>query len=366
MFEASPEYVKYLESFKRFGVREFEEMPAIRKKLGDNINILVRQDLEFGMLALAPKTYIPYVYSWGKFVGAQVAKQAMATLKVSGATKLAAKLFAMSILKTQVYQDAFARGWTENLAGIPSFTYFDERAKVFRTKDEECDEASGLPNIGKHVCFYESAAIAGSTEVALHRPVNAFETKCVAAGDTECEFVAEIDSPFPREFTMLSESDFKKIRKSIVDSMISKKRPIMRSHLGDHTHLAQFQVLYLGIFLSSPGSHTMLYWIGKNTGSEVATRVREKTMTAQLNVLADFLKQLHIGILTWERDGNKITFTVEESAFSTGASNFGKRICSYLAGLIAGFLATSWDKPVSVIETECIANGDKTCRFETV
>ncbi|MBU5557894.1 MAG: V4R domain-containing protein [Candidatus Aenigmatarchaeota archaeon] len=366
MFRASPEYVQYLESFKRFGVREFAEMPAQRKQLGDSISMLVRQDLEFGIIALAPKTYIPYIYSWGKFVGTQVAKQAMATLKVSAATKLASKMFAMAVLKTEVYQDAFARGWTENLAGIPSFTYFDDRAKVFRARDAECDEASGLPNIGKRICFYEGATIAGTTETALGRPVNVFETKCVAAGDPDCEFCAEVDSPFPREFQLLTNDDLKKIRKTIIESMLSKKRPVIRSQLGDYTHLAQFQVLYLGIVLSSPGAHTMLYWVGKNTGTEIANRVRERTMTGQLNAFADFVKHVRIGLLNWERDGNKLSFEVKESAFSTGAANFHKRICSYLAGLIAGFLGTSWNKPVNVVETQCIANGDKVCRFETV
>jgi len=366
MFQASPEYVKYLESFKRFGVREFAEMPVQRKHLGDAISMLVRQDLEFGILGLAPKTYTPYIYSWGKFVGLQVAKQALSTLKVSTATRIAARVFTMSLLKTGVYQDAFARGWMENLAGIPSMTYFDERAKVFRTRDAECDEASGFPNIGKRVCFYEGAAIAGTTETALGRPVNVFETKCVANGDPDCEFIAEVDSPFPREFCLLNDGDFRKIRKSIIDNMLSTKRAIIRNQLGDYTHLAQFQVLYLGIFLSSPGSHTMLYWVGKNTGNEIAAKVRERTMSAQLKAMSDFLARLKIGVLTWERDGNKLIFEVKESAFSTGAANFHKRICSYLAGFIAGFLGTSWKKPVNVVETECLANGDKTCRFETV
>lgn len=366
MFQTSPDYVRYLESFKRFGVREFSEMPALRKELGDSISILVRQDLEFGILALAPKIYTPYIYSWGKFVGAQVSKHALATLKISTATKLAARIFAMALLKTTIYQDAFARGWTENLAGIPSLTYFDDRAKVFRTRDAECDEASGVPNIGKHACFYEGGTIAGTTEAALGRPVNVFETKCVANGDPDCEFVAEIDATFPREFTLLSDLDFKKLRKSIIDKMLAERRPVIRTHLGDFTHLAPFQSLYLGIFLSSSGAHTMLYWVGRNTGSEVAAKVRERTMSAQLKSMADFIKKLHIGILTWERDGNKLTFEVTESAFSTGAINFHKRICSYLAGFIAGFLGTSWNKNVSVVETGCVANGDKVCKFETV
>lgn len=364
MFQASPEYVKYLESFKRFGVREFKELPPLRPKLGDNISLLVRQDIEFSIIGLSPKTYVPYIYSWGKFVGNQVAGQALATLKVGLAARMAAKVFTMALLRTAVYQDALARGWIENLAGIPELTYFDERAKVFRMRDAECDEAAGLPDIGKPVCFYEAGAIAGNTELALGRPVNAFETKCIAAGDQACEFVGEIDSPFPRAFKLLETSDFKKIRGALLEKMFKPCQ--LRARLGNFTHLAQFQVFYLGVVLSSPGAHTMLYWIGRNLGQEIGNRIKERTPSAQLKRLAALLEQLKICKLEFERNGGRFTFTAKESAFSTGAANFHRRICSYLAGLLAGFCAASWGGRTNVIETECIANGDLVCRFETV
>jgi predicted hydrocarbon binding protein len=367
MFRPSPEWVQYLESFKRFGVRPFRELAPLRPRLGDRISILIRQDLEFSILALSPKVYTPYIYSWGKFVGKHVAEQAMATLKVSLATKLAAKIFKMALLRTDVYQDAVARGWIENLSAIPTFTYFDERAGVFRVKTEECDEASGLPNIGRKVCFYEGAAIAGNTESALGRVVNVFETKCIAYGHPYCEFMAEIDSPFPRKFALLSKRDFVKIRKSILDRMLAAPRTkLTRPELGDFSHLAQFQALYLGIWLSSPGAHTMLYWLGKKTGEEIGKRIRERTMTAQLKQFAKFMRNLKIGLLSFERDRAKFRFAVEECVFCTGAANFRKKICSYLAGALAGFLTASLGKITTIVERTCVADGDERCEFETI
>ena len=65
---------------------------------------------------------------------------------------------------------------------------------------------------------------------------------------------------------------------------------------------------------------------------------------------------MRIGILEKK---NK-SFIVKESAFSTGAKNIEKKICSYTAGLLAGFIGKN------IVETKCIANGNKHCEFVTI
>ncbi|MFQ6020991.1 MAG: V4R domain-containing protein [Candidatus Aenigmatarchaeota archaeon] len=364
MFKMMPEYVDYLESFKRFGVRPFEKEIIIRKKLGDNISILLRQDIEYSILKLSPKRYIPYIYSWGKFVGYQVAQQALRTLKVSLTTKIISKIYFMKLLESEIFQEGFRKVWIKNKTAIPSFTYFDEKAKVFRIKAEECDEVYGFPNIGKRICFYTSGLIAGNIESVLEKTVNTIETKCIADGHEFCEFLSEIDSKFPEKFELLKKSDFVKIRRNILKRMTLHK--VSRKILSDFCHLAQFQVLYLGIWLSSPGSHTMLYWVGKETGKGIKIKFKEgKSIDSKLKNLKKIFKDMKIGILEVNKKNKKLNFIVKECAFSAGSKNIGKRICSYTAGLISGFLSTKKRK-YNIVETKCIANGDKHCEFQVI
>jgi len=354
VFKMSPEYVEYLDSFKQFGVRPFEREVALRRKLGDNVNLLLRQYIEYSIIKLSPKRYVPYIYSWGKFVGYHIAQQTLRTLNVSLVTKMISKINYMRLLETEIFQEAFRKLWIKNKIAIPSFTYFDEDAEVLRIRATECDEVFGFPDLEKNICYYTRALMAGNIESVLERKTNAIETKCIASGYDFCEFLIEIDSEFPKKFELLDNKDFLKIRKNILDRMTTDK--ITRKILSNYCHLAQFQVLYLGIWLSSPGSHTMLYWIGKETGNEIKDKVKD---------ISEFFRKMKIGILKTNKNKSGYKFIVKESVFSSGAKNFGKRICSYTAGLLSGFLSSD-KKKYNVVETKCIANGDKQCEFETV
>jgi predicted hydrocarbon binding protein len=361
MFKWSPEYVTYLESFKKFGVRPFVEAAPLRKELGDSISLAIRQDLEFGIAALSPRSYIPYLYSWGKFVGYQTGSQALRTLKLGFWTWLSSRIFSLATLRSSILQDAFARLWIENMAAIPSFTYFDEKAKIFRVKTEECDEASGLPDVRQVLCFYESGLLAGETEAILRRPVNAVEAKCIGHGDGHCEFLAELYGAFPHKIDVPTEYTLNRVRDTLLERMLKPKTS--RPRLGDMISLAQFQSIYLGMWLSAPGAHTMLYWIGRQTGRDVGKRLHG-TQAAQFKSFIEFLKENKIGIASWKReDRNKIVLTVKECGFCVGSKNFHKSICSYLAGLTAGFLEKVYGRSITVIERMCTAAGHEHCEF---
>ena len=83
MFELKQEYVEYLDTFKKLGIRPFRREAILRKKLGDHVSILVLRDILFSILMLSPKRYIPFIYSWGKFVGTHSARQAMDVLNIA-------------------------------------------------------------------------------------------------------------------------------------------------------------------------------------------------------------------------------------------------------------------------------------------
>ena len=144
MFEFTNEYVGYLESFKKLGIRPFKKGKNIRPQLGDFVSINILRDILFSMYSLSPKTYIPFMYSWGKFIGKKGADQALDVLDISLATKMLTKIHSLDLLKNEIYKDILTKTWA-NVRAIPDITYVDTKAGVFRITVKESDESWGLP-----------------------------------------------------------------------------------------------------------------------------------------------------------------------------------------------------------------------------
>lgn len=115
------------------------------------------------------------------------------------------------------------------------------------------------------------------------------------------------------------------------------------------------RVSYPHIHLSS-GSHTLLYWIGKEAGVKFGKKHDHKI--SELKKISDNLK---IGDI--EITNNKII--LNNSVFAKNFINPKKKVCSYYAGFAAGFLSSD-KKKYNVIETKCIARGDKKCEFTLI
>ncbi len=58
----------------------------------------------------------------------------------------------------------------------------------------ECITCSGMPNIGKTVCYFEGGLMAGAYETVTAKPAFAIETKCWGTGYNYCEFNIKLDS----------------------------------------------------------------------------------------------------------------------------------------------------------------------------
>jgi predicted hydrocarbon binding protein len=353
----NPEYVGYLESFKEIGIKPFKfKEERVRNRMGDDVSIFLLRDILYSILSLSPKRYVPYIYSWGKYVGMQSARQTLGTLNLEFTTRLIVSLYRMKILDLEFYRDAFKKAWIYTKFGIPTFTYVNKATETFRIKTEECYQSFGLPNIKKRVCIFEDGIISGLFEYIFRKPVNSLEIQCNAAGDDCCEFSISIDSEFPR-LEIFDSKYFKKIRTSNLNRMLVEK--ILRPTLGDITRLSIFQITYLGMWLSSSGAHTLLYWIGRESGLELSKRRKIKD-------LKKFLNSLKLGFVESRKQGKKYIFTIEECAFCYGSKNLNKRICSYVAGFLSGYMEKITGKRTNVIETKCIANGDKHCEFVSI
>jgi len=58
---------------------------------------------------------------------------------------------------------------------------------------DECITCSGMPNIGKRICHFETGFVAGVVEAYMGKRVRAYETKCNANGEGICEVVVELN-----------------------------------------------------------------------------------------------------------------------------------------------------------------------------
>src|SRR3989338_6780718 len=351
------QYKDYSRSLEEFGVRPFRQLPPIRPNIGDDLHILVFQYVFFSMLSLS-NTYTQYLYSWGKYIGEESTKQLLQTM---GVGHLVAKLGAawkgytgIGVLKDPQYVDKIFRGWEYYKIGTPRILWVDETAKTFRVKVNELMYSWDLPNVKKRTCFLPTGILGGSVEAVIGQPVNIVESECKAAGK-EADAFAGVVQLHEHKFDELKPADFKRIRQSIYDRMFEDEKE--RHDLDDYANLALTQAFYLGIFLSSAGSHALFYWIGRESGKEIGARLKGD----RLKGFCDLFEKLKIGHFAVDR--RTMTFVLEECAFCSGVKNMNKRLCSYVAGMIAGYLENTNKKRFTVVETKCIGSGDKRCEF---
>jgi len=79
------------------------------------------------------------------------------------------------------------------------------------------------------------------------------------------------------------------------------------------------------------------------------------------------LQDLKIGILRMENfdpDTGSITLTVGQDLDCSGLPITHENVCVYDEGFIAGILEAYTGKKYDVLEVDCWASGDKTCRFD--
>lgn len=82
--------------------------------------------------------------------------------------------------------------------------------------------------------------------------------------------------------------------------------------------------------------------------------------------LQNKLKEFQIGILRIEKadmDNMKFVLTVSEDLDCSGLPITGDTVCTYDEGFIAGILEEFTGDSFHVVEVDCWATGDRTCRF---
>lgn len=147
-----------------------------------------------------------------------------------------------------------------------------------------------------------------------------------------------------------------------------------RGNLGDQMPVAVYRLL----------QYTLLDELSERYGKETAQDIMRKTgyrsgKAFAQNVLTpvdDFpefisdlqakLKDMKIGILRIEKadmENMKFVLTVSEDLDCSGLPVTDETVCVYDEGFIAGIMENYTGKTFEVIEVDCWATGDRTCRF---
>ena len=82
--------------------------------------------------------------------------------------------------------------------------------------------------------------------------------------------------------------------------------------------------------------------------------------------LQDTLSKLKIGVLRIEESNLEtmdFIITVSEDLDCSGLPLYGETVCDYDEGFLSGIFKTYTGKPFKVVEIDCWATGDRTCRF---
>ena len=147
-----------------------------------------------------------------------------------------------------------------------------------------------------------------------------------------------------------------------------------RGNLGDEMPVAVYRLLHYTVMdelTSRYGKETaedIIRAAGFRAGTFFVHNIMEKKESFNEFVaeLQAKLKEMKIGIMRIEKadlDNMKLVLTVSEDLDCSGLPVFGDAVCVYDEGFIAAILQDYTGKEFEVIEVDCWATGDRTCRF---
>ena len=166
--------------------RFFSGRYRARETLGSHIHLFTFQERTLGALALSPSMG-PVLYEAGKKVAIYFAKDAREWLRHQPDYRAISKAENAEEANLSGEIKAIQVVYKSNKVGLLSVVEY-VRDKLIVVEVCECSDCFDIENIGKAICYSIGGNIAGSLEVALDRQLGFVETKCVAKGDSWCEF----------------------------------------------------------------------------------------------------------------------------------------------------------------------------------
>ncbi|MCL2670267.1 MAG: 4-vinyl reductase [Syntrophaceae bacterium] len=145
---------------------------------------------------------------------------------------------------------------------------------------------------------------------------------------------------------------------------LGEEMPVMVYRLMQYTMLDVLSKKF-----GEEGANVFFQEAGFLAGTELARHALDLTLGLDdfLASLQDLLKNLKIGILRMEDFDpatGSIVLTVGQDLDCSGLPITDERVCTYDEGFIAGILKAYTGKDYKVLEVDCWASGNRTCRFE--
>ena len=158
----------------------------VRPKLGNNVDLYSFQERTLGALVLSPSMG-PVLFEVGRKVALEAGKQALAILSQLSNYHSFAEATNLEEAKHSSEYPLLQFIYQSTGTGMMEVTRFEKDKQVV-VQVEECAECFAVGNIGKAVCYFLGGNIAGALEASLNREVGCVESKCIAKGDSYCEF----------------------------------------------------------------------------------------------------------------------------------------------------------------------------------
>lgn len=147
-----------------------------------------------------------------------------------------------------------------------------------------------------------------------------------------------------------------------------------RENLGDEMPVIVYRLLQytmkdeLELRYGEEAAQDILRAAGHRAGVSFARNVITKrdNFNSFIADLQQQLKDLRIGILRIEKadvENMKFVLTISEDLDCSGLPVTGDTVCTYDEGFIAGLLEDFTGDQFNVLEVDCWATGDRTCRF---
>jgi predicted hydrocarbon binding protein len=157
-----------------------------RETLGSRIHVYTFQERVVGSLALSPSMG-PVLYEVGKKMGVEFGQDAKHWLASQPGYRALADAKNAEEANLSGEMKAFQTVYRANGIGLIKVVEY-QKDKIMVVEVRECADCFDIDNIGKAVCYSIGGNIVGSMEVALGRDLGFIESKCVAKGDSYCEF----------------------------------------------------------------------------------------------------------------------------------------------------------------------------------
>jgi len=147
-----------------------------------------------------------------------------------------------------------------------------------------------------------------------------------------------------------------------------------RANLGQNVPVAVYRLMQFTVFdvlnaaYGEEGAQEVFRKAGYSAGIAFAKNNLDLSASFEVFVseLQKVLTSLMIGVLRIERanqDKTKLVLTVSEDLDCSGLPVVGETVCHYDEGFLAGVLKAYTGNDYDVVEIDCWASGDRTCRF---